>query len=105
MRGPSVCGGKEYPVQSTHGLVPYRQLTRQGSVHIWCWVPPQVASAWTLGVWIHLKTLTIGHVWFSFFLTNFSENLAVGRIWLWKESEYHYDYVWRKIKLFIRLRI
>jgi hypothetical protein len=44
-------------------------------------------------------------VWFSFFLTNFSENLAVGRIWLWEESEYHYDYVWRKIKLFIRLRI
>jgi hypothetical protein len=46
-----------------------------------------------------------GHVWFSFFLTTFSENLAVGRIWLWGESEYHYDYVWRKIKLFIGLRI
>jgi hypothetical protein len=44
-------------------------------------------------------------VWFSFFLTSFSENLAVGRIWLWRESEYHYDYVWRKIKLFIGLRI
>jgi hypothetical protein len=44
-------------------------------------------------------------VWFSFFLTSFSENLAVGRIWLWEESEYHYDYVWRKIKLFIGLRI
>jgi hypothetical protein len=44
-------------------------------------------------------------VWFSFFLTSFSENLAVGRIWLWGESEYHYDYVWRKIKLFIGLRI
>jgi hypothetical protein len=40
-----------------------------------------------------------GPVWFSFFLTSFSENLAVGRIWLWGESEYHYDYVWRKIKL------
>jgi hypothetical protein len=39
------------------------------------------------------------------FLTSFSENLAVGRIWLWEESEYHYDYVWRKIKLFIGLRI
>jgi hypothetical protein len=39
------------------------------------------------------------------FLTSFSENLAVGRIWLWGESEYHYDYVWRKIKLFIGLRI
>ena len=46
-----------------------------------------------------------GAVWFSFFLTSFSENLAVGRIWLWGESEYHYDYVWRKIKLFIGLRI
>jgi hypothetical protein len=44
-------------------------------------------------------------VWFSFFLTSFSENLAVGRIWLWGESEDHYDYVWRKIKLFIGLRI
>jgi hypothetical protein len=29
----------------------------------------------------------------------------VGRIWLWGEFEYHYDYVWRKIKLFIQLRI
>jgi hypothetical protein len=46
-----------------------------------------------------------GAVWFSFFLTSFSENLAVGRIWLWRESEYHYDYVWRKIKLFIGFRI
>jgi hypothetical protein len=27
------------------------------------------------------------------------------KIWLWGESEYHYDYVWRKIKLFIGLRI
>jgi|SwirhisoilCB3_FD_contig_81_629151_length_1220_multi_4_in_0_out_0_3 hypothetical protein len=44
-------------------------------------------------------------VWFSFFLTSFSENLAVVRIWLWGESEYNYDYVWRKIKLFIGLRI
>ena len=44
-------------------------------------------------------------VWFSFFLTSFSENLAVERIWLWGESEYYYDYVWSKIKLFIRLRI
>jgi hypothetical protein len=35
----------------------------------------------------------IGHVWFSFFLTSFSENLFVGRIWMWRESEYHYDYV------------
>jgi hypothetical protein len=41
----------------------------------------------------------------QFFLTSFSENLTVGRIWLWEESEYHYDYVWRKIKLFIGLRI
>jgi hypothetical protein len=28
-------------------------------------------------------------VWFSFFLTSFSENLAVGKIWLCRESEYH----------------
>jgi hypothetical protein len=47
----------------------------------------------------------IGPVWFSFFLTSFSENLAVRRIWLLGESEYHYDYVWKKIKLFIGLRI
>jgi hypothetical protein len=44
-------------------------------------------------------TVDEGPVWFSFFLTSFSENLAVG------ESKYHYDYVWRKIKLFIGLRI
>jgi hypothetical protein len=31
----------------------------------------------------------IGPVWFNFFLTSFSENLAVGRIWLCTESEYH----------------
>jgi hypothetical protein len=31
----------------------------------------------------------LGPVWFSFFLTSFSENLAVGRIWLCRESEYH----------------
>jgi hypothetical protein len=47
----------------------------------------------------------LGAVWFSFFLTSFSENLAVERIWLWEESEYHYNYMWRKIKLFIGLRI
>jgi hypothetical protein len=35
----------------------------------------------------------IGPVWFSFFLTSFSENLVVERIWLWGEFEYHYDYV------------
>jgi hypothetical protein len=29
----------------------------------------------------------------------------VERIWLWGEFEYHYDYVWRKIKLFMRFRI
>jgi hypothetical protein len=28
-----------------------------------------------------------GPVWFSFFLTSFSENPAVGRIWLWGESK------------------
>jgi hypothetical protein len=37
-------------------------------------------------------------VWFSFFLTSFSENLAVERIWLWEESEYCVDYVQRKMK-------
>jgi hypothetical protein len=52
-----------------------------------------------------VRALDNGPVWFSFFLTSFSENLAVGRIWLWRESDYHYDYVWRKIKLFIELRI
>jgi hypothetical protein len=30
-----------------------------------------------------------GPVWFSFFLTSFFENLAVGRIWLCRESKYH----------------
>jgi hypothetical protein len=30
-----------------------------------------------------------GPVWFSFFLTSFSVNLAVRRIWLCRESEYH----------------
>jgi hypothetical protein len=39
------------------------------------------------------------------FLTSFSKNLAVGRIWLCRESEYHYDYVERKIKLSMGLRI
>jgi hypothetical protein len=53
---------------------------------------------------IHIS-LSRRPVWFSFFLTSFSENLAVERIWLWRESEYYYDYVWRKIKLFIGLRI
>jgi hypothetical protein len=51
------------------------------------------------------RGIDLAPVWFSFFLTSFSENLAVGRIWLWGESEYHYDYMWRKIKLFIGLRI
>jgi hypothetical protein len=48
---------------------------------------------------------TTEDVWFSFFLISFSENLAMRRIWLWGKSEYHYDYVWRNIKLFIELRI
>jgi hypothetical protein len=39
------------------------------------------------------------------FLTSFFENIAVGRIWLCRESEYHYDYVRRKIKLSMGLRI
>jgi hypothetical protein len=41
----------------------------------------------------------------SAFFTSFSKNLAVERIWLWRESNYYYDYVWRKIKLFIGPRI
>ena len=50
------CGGKEYPIQSTHWLVPYRELTRQGPVRICCWVPPQTAeprrARWRLGaIW------------------------------------------------------
>jgi hypothetical protein len=32
---------------------------------------------------------SFGTVWFSFFLTSFSENLAEERIWLCRESEYH----------------
>jgi hypothetical protein len=50
-------------------------------------------------------TVRLCTVWFIFFLTFFFENLAIERIWLWEESEYHYDYVWKKIKLFIGLRI
>jgi hypothetical protein len=37
-------------------------------------------------------------VWFSFFLTSFSENLTVERIWLWEESDNRGDYVRRKMK-------
>jgi hypothetical protein len=50
-------------------------------------------------------TVRLCTVWFIFFLTFFFENLAIERIWLWEESEYYYDYVWKKIKLFIGLRI
>jgi hypothetical protein len=32
------------------------------------------------------------------FLTSFSENLVVERIWLWEESEYCVHYVRRKMK-------
>jgi hypothetical protein len=49
--------------------------------------------------------LDIGPVWFSFFLRSFSENLAVGRIWMWRESEYRGEYVRRKIKESIRFRM
>jgi hypothetical protein len=59
---------------------------------------PFVATR-SIALWID------GPVWFNFFLTSFSKNLAVSRICLWGEIEYHYDYVWRKIKLFIGLRI
>jgi hypothetical protein len=50
---------------------------------IWkSWMPPKC----------HFFLWLVAHnrpVWFSFFLTSFSENLAVKRIWLWKESEYY----------------
>jgi hypothetical protein len=39
------------------------------------------------------------------FLTSFSENLAVRRIWLWRESEYRGDYVRRKMKWSKEFRI
>lgn len=32
-------------------------------------------------------------VWFGFFLTRFSENLVLERIWMWIESKYQGDYV------------
>lgn len=68
-------------------------------------LPPVVYSITTaVDGFVHVLS-DHGSVWFSFFLTSFSENLVVGRIWLWEESEYHYDYVWRKIKLFIGFRI
>jgi hypothetical protein len=35
------------------------------------------------------KCLKLGPVWFNFFLTSFFDNLAVRRIWLCRESEYH----------------
>jgi hypothetical protein len=66
--------------------------------------PTNISQRWTKMVAWRMEW-DVGPVWFSFFLTSFSENLAVGRIWLWEESKYHYDYVWRKIKLFIGLRI
>jgi hypothetical protein len=37
----------------------------------------------------NISNMTFWPVWFSFFLTSFSENLAVGRIWLCRGSEYH----------------
>jgi hypothetical protein len=76
-------------------------------------VREMILASMPLGTWLYtmeyyfgkLNTIVLGPVWFSFFLTSFSENLAVVRIWLWGESEYYYDYVWRKIKLFIGLKI
>jgi hypothetical protein len=46
-----------------------------------------------------------GHVWFNFFLTSFSENLVVERIWLCRESEYCCDYMRRKMNVSIGFRI
>jgi hypothetical protein len=56
------CGGKEYPIQSTHWLVPYRQLTRQSPVRICCWVPPQTAEPRTLEAGA-IKTLIARLLW------------------------------------------
>jgi hypothetical protein len=67
--------------------------------------PRLVAKGARALLWLGTRGRRYGPVWFRFFLTSFSENLAVRRIWLWGESEYHYDYMWRKIKLFIGLRI
>jgi hypothetical protein len=44
-------------------------------------------------------------VWFSFFPSRFFENLVVGRIWLWRESEYRGDYMRSKIKESMEFRI
>jgi hypothetical protein len=44
-------------------------------------------------------------VWFIFFGGAFFENLVVGRIWLWRESEYRGDYMRRKIKESIVFRM
>jgi hypothetical protein len=47
--------------------------------------------AWSLAVG-RQRRLRVDYkwpVWFSFFLTSFSENLAMERIWLCRESEYH----------------
>jgi hypothetical protein len=44
-------------------------------------------------------------VCFSLFLTSFSENLAVKRIWLWGEFEYRGNYMWRKMNESIGFRI
>jgi hypothetical protein len=72
--------------------------------------PKHVRNKATCQLWrntcgVGTEPRSSGPVWFSFFLNSFSENLAVERIWLWGESEYHYDYVWKEIKLFIGLRI
>jgi hypothetical protein len=82
-----------------------------GILECHCWAMRGVPRVAALVLKTYLFSLPrrpredMGLVWFSFFLTSFSENLTGRRIWLWGESEYHYDYVWRKIKLFIRLRI
>jgi hypothetical protein len=60
---------------------------------------------WIIGSGLVILGVIYGHVWFNFFLTSFSENLAVERIWLCRESKYHSDYVRRKIKLSMGLRI
>jgi hypothetical protein len=64
-----------------------------------------VVKARTANYEFYKNTNDMGRVWSSFFLTSFSENLAVERIWLWEESEYYVHYVRRKMKWSKGIRI
>jgi hypothetical protein len=54
---------------------------------------------------LNLFKIDYGPVWFIFFSRSFFENLLVRRIWLWRESKYRGDYMWRKIKESIEFRM